>query len=337
MSCILGRVLRPASGIYVINESTLASDTQVAEWTKACATQLVRDVAPAYGRKPVKVQFLTRAEHAPRGSWVISVLDDADQADALGYHTIEGGRVYGRVFLRPCRDSGVSPSTTLSHEVIETYCDPQVNRWVATGGGYSVPYEACDAVQGGSYIVDGVPVSDFVYPRWYDRNAHSGQFSYLATIHSPFEIAPAGYVTRLFGDGSEDQVFGSRVDHYYLKGKAHAMARTVRRSTNPAGVPAQDATWRDLLGGYAKSLVRTYAPYLIGGASGWLTAHNIPIPADIREQVTIGLVSAGFGAYYAAVRALELKWPSIGVLLGHRAQPLYLPVGADATATIPDR
>ena len=231
MISALLRTIRPRSGLYVVNESTLVADADVATWTEACAAQLREDVAPAYRRKPVRVQFLSKADHAPYGAWVLAVLDDADQAGALGYHSVdEHGRVYGRVFVKPCQQYDVVVSTTLSHEVIETYCDPGVDAWRNSGQGYEVPFEACDPVQSGSYLKNSVRVSDFVYPAWYQRGLSRGaQRNHLDSIEESFAIAPGGYIVRRFPDGKEDQLFGAQANKAYIEAKTHPLSRTSRR------------------------------------------------------------------------------------------------------------
>jgi hypothetical protein len=239
------RVLRPKSGIYVVNQSRLCADADVRAWTAACARQITEHVAPAYGRKPVRVQFLPKTSHAPKGAWVIGVLDDADQAGALGWHTEDRfGRVYGRVFARPCLDYDVPISTTLSHEIVETWCDPSVDRWVDSGRGYEVAYEACDAVEGDSYPLDGVEVSDFVTPAWYGRvngpgvpvGPHGTHWCATMREVAPFELAPGGYVVRRWADGHEDQEFGRQANRDYIAAKAHEVARSTRRKTQAARV-----------------------------------------------------------------------------------------------------
>lgn len=236
MSCKLFRVLRPKSGIYVINKSTLVTDADVKTWTAACARQVREHVAPAYGLPPVKVAFLSAASHAPAGAWVITVLDDADQAGDLGWHTEDSaGRIYGRVFARPCLDYGVPVSTTLSHEVVETFCDPDVDQWRDTGRGYSVAYEACDPVEGDSYPIDGVAVSDFVTPYWYMERPPSGA-DFGATrwlpggaALAPFDLASGGYYVRRWPDGREDQEFGRKANREYIAAKKHQLGRADRR------------------------------------------------------------------------------------------------------------
>jgi hypothetical protein len=234
MPCKLLRVLRPKSGLYIVNRSTLVSDVEVNRWTAACALQIREHVAPAYGMKPVRVQFLSAASHAPKGAWVIGVLDDADQAGDLGWHTEDAsGRVYGRVFARPCHDYGVLVSTTLSHEITECFCDPDVDRWVDTGQGFSVPWEACDPVEGDSYLIDGVAVSDFVTPSWYRRGPLKvdERLHWLnnGAITKSFELAAGGYCVRRFPDRSEDQVFGKQAKRGYIAAKRHRLSRTSRR------------------------------------------------------------------------------------------------------------
>jgi hypothetical protein len=237
MSCKLLRVLRPKSGIYVVNRSTLCGDADVKAWTAACAVQVNEHVAPVYGKARTRVQFLSKTSHAPKGAWVLVVLDDADQAGALGYHSeTTDGRVYGRVFAGPCIDYGVPVSTTLSHEVVETFCDPDVDLWRDTGRGYSVAYEACDAVEGDSYLIDGVAVSDFVTPAWYGergpRTPLHGALHWAdnGKVTQSFQLAPGGYYVRRFPDGSEDQVFGALANRGYIAAKRHQLSRTVRRT-----------------------------------------------------------------------------------------------------------
>jgi hypothetical protein len=232
MTCKLARVLRPSSGVYVVNRSTLVTDADVQRWTAACARQIREHVAPTYDLPPRRVQFLSRTSHAPRGAWVLVVLDDADQAGALGYHSeTRDGRVFGRVFAGPCLQYGVPVSTTLSHEVVETFVDPDVDQWRDTGRGYEVAYEACDPVEGDSYPIDGVAVSDFVTPGWYSLYPPTGRLHWLdnGKVTQPFGLAPGGYVVRRFPNGTEDQEFGQQANREYVAAKRHELARTRRR------------------------------------------------------------------------------------------------------------
>jgi len=76
---------------------------------------------------------------------------------------------------------------------------------------------------------------------------------------------------------------------------------------------------------YAISLIRTYVPIGVGAVASWLLVHYaLSVPTSTQVGIT-SLLTAGLSAgYYAGVRALEQKFPQVGVLLGHTAKPVYL-------------
>lgn len=230
-------ILRPASAIYVVNESTVVGDADVKRWCKAVQTQIRRDVVPAWGGKAKTVRFISSPAGAPKNGWVIAVLDDADQAGALGYHTTDDkGRVYGRVFAKTAQDYGYSASQTFSHEVLETWGDPGVDKWVqVTRQQYSVPVELCDAVEGDFYniIVSGhaIEVSNFVWPSWFGQGPAAGPYDQQGTAPAPFKVAPNGYTVILFPNGSTTQIFGETYDRDYAGAKTHEISRTSRRTS----------------------------------------------------------------------------------------------------------
>ncbi|MEV0227970.1 hypothetical protein [Nonomuraea sp. NPDC050786] len=71
------------------------------------------------------------------------------------------------------------------------------------------------------------------------------------------------------------------------------------------------------------SLWRTVVPSVVGGVLGWLTLHGIIIEGLTAEQISMGAVMFGTGIYYGLVRALEQRWPLLGVLLGSTTAPTY--------------
>lgn len=229
------RFLRPKSAIYVVNESTVVTETAVRDWCKAVQKQIRDDVAPAWGKKAKTVRFVTSPTRAPHNAWIVVVLNDADQAGALGYHSTDSrGRVYARVFAKTAQDYGYSASVTFSHEVLETWGDPGVDKAVQNPNAvWAAPLELCDAVEGDSYQVDGVDVSNFLLPAWFgltngdDRNR--SWYDHLDTAPGPFKCAPRGYMVRQFPDGSNDQVFGRRYDKSYGEAKTHPLGRGKRR------------------------------------------------------------------------------------------------------------
>ena len=173
------------TNIVVTNQSTEVSDAEVQTMTRAVAAQVKLHAAPLWTLEPAPVTYLPKQslQAAPPGSWVIAVLDDADQADDLGWHTEQQGDVvYGRVFARPVLQNGgdalskqLSVASVLSHEVLEVFVDPHVNLWADAGNGTAYSYEVCDPVESGSYPIRidsiDVTVSNFVTPHWFDPQA----------------------------------------------------------------------------------------------------------------------------------------------------------------------
>jgi hypothetical protein len=59
----------------------------------------------------------------------------------------------------------------------------------------------------------------------------------------------------------------------------------------------------------------------VGLVATWLISKGVVFDSAALEIAAVSLIS---GAYYALVRALEAKFPWVGVLLGVRKEPTYL-------------
>lgn len=79
-------------------------------------------------------------------------------------------------------------------------------------------------------------------------------------------------------------------------------------------------------GNYAPSVVRTLTPFLVGLILGVFGTEIAGLDQASLTPVVSGIVGA---AYYALVRALEKKWPKIGVLLGWPTSPTYSKIPTD--------
>lgn len=75
---------------------------------------------------------------------------------------------------------------------------------------------------------------------------------------------------------------------------------------------------------YVPSLIRTYTPIGVGLVAGWLATRGLHLDPPAQAAVTAVATAVISAAYYAAVRALEVKFPALGLLLGKRAQPVYV-------------
>jgi hypothetical protein len=129
------------------------------------------------------------------------LLDDADAADALGYHDLDKhGRPYARVFVNPILENdgtwlrgATSVSATVSHD----------------GG--------------------RVSVSDFVYPDWFNPYVPAGtQVDHMKVLRKPFEIAPDGYVIHHTNGGARN-IWGKTYPRWRKASKRRPASRTYLR------------------------------------------------------------------------------------------------------------
>src|SRR5690349_5639541 len=101
--------------IAVINKSTVVSPTDFAAAVAAVQIQVSRDFAPIWGLD-AKLVAQTHDVTTER----IYILDDSDQANALGYHETDKHDVpVGYVFAKTSLDNGEHWQATFSHETLE--------------------------------------------------------------------------------------------------------------------------------------------------------------------------------------------------------------------------
>jgi len=186
--------------VAIVNESTVCTDEEVAEIVKALQQQVDRDFRPTWGIAAA-LTAVPKGQAPAADSWVLGVFDDSDQAGALGYHDLTPQlHPVGKVFAATDKKYDAAVSVTCSHELLEMLGDPYVNTSALdpkTGRLYA--YESSDAVEadGLGYEIDGVLVSDFVLPQYFDpQHAGKGQsLSFKNNITEPFSLAKGGYMS----------------------------------------------------------------------------------------------------------------------------------------------
>jgi hypothetical protein len=192
----------PTIQISVINESTVLADEDVAPVVAALQKQVTNDFGPVWGAA-AQLGIVPKGTQPPNGNWWLVLLDDSDQANALGYHDLTSeGLPMGKVFAASDLKAGTSWTVTASHELLEMLGDPNINLTVfvqnANTAGVLYAYEVCDACEDDSlgYQIDNVLLSDFVYPAWFEsfRTEGSTQFDRMNKIQNPFQILINGYI-----------------------------------------------------------------------------------------------------------------------------------------------
>jgi hypothetical protein len=188
--------------VALINASTVLTNDDVEAALPALQTQVHRDFAPAWGID-ADLTFVAKGHQSPSGSWWLAILDNSDQAGALGYHDVTAdGPPLGKVFAGTDKQYGYNWVITTSHELLEMLGDPEIDLTVFVEknarSGELYAYEVCDACEADQfgYAINGTMVSDFVYPSWFEsfRKQKSTQFDHGNKIDAPFKLLPGGYI-----------------------------------------------------------------------------------------------------------------------------------------------
>ena len=155
---------------------------------------------------------LIKSKGYVKGAWAMVFLDNADQPGALAYHDLTpDGMPQSKVFVKTTLDNHDLVSVSASHELVEMLVDPAINM-MTTGPDPKLmyAYESADPVEQLSFKVNGIPMTDFVYPAYFEafHKAGSVKFDHLKKVNKPFQILSGGYQI-VFKNGKWSQVFGS--------------------------------------------------------------------------------------------------------------------------------
>ncbi|MBI3801431.1 MAG: hypothetical protein HY268_31215 [Deltaproteobacteria bacterium] len=187
--------------VAVWNRSTVLCDAVVSAVVPTLQAQVRRDFAPIWG-VDADLTFVPKAQRPTTGLWWLVVTDNSDVAGALGYHELTPeGLPLGLVFAATDQRVGLQWTVTASHELIEMLGDPDMNLYgfsqARGNAGTFYAYELCDQCEldEQGYQINGVRVSDFVCPEWFEgfRAPGSTRFDYCNLIERPFQLLPGGY------------------------------------------------------------------------------------------------------------------------------------------------
>jgi hypothetical protein len=201
--------------ISVINMTGTVADGDLQHAIRAVNRQIAEDFSPYWGfgarlrlegKTGTKKRGFDPADM--RGDAVLYLRDVVRIRDAEGYHDRNfSGIPYGIVFLELSAKLKEDWRITLSHEALELLADPEANLLVQ-GPHPSRPkhkvfhwFEMCDAVQDEHYLIDGVPVSNFVLPLYFtSSDERGGRNDFLGTVGPDgktlrsFSINEGGYI-----------------------------------------------------------------------------------------------------------------------------------------------
>ncbi|MFE9629717.1 hypothetical protein [Streptomyces sp. NPDC006463] len=187
----------------LIVQLALVSETQTNQITPSQLTrvaaalqkQATRDFGPIWDVNAT-VDAFERLEDVPVGYWPLIVVDDVP--DAAGFHTDENGQPFSLI------EFGESWSLTASHEMLEMCADPFGNRLVSgksrhpDQGMVEFLVEVSDPSEAEEfgYTINGLLVSDFFTPRFYDPvKVEGARYSFGGHIEEPRQVLRGGYIS----------------------------------------------------------------------------------------------------------------------------------------------
>jgi len=168
--------------------------------------QVTRDL-PQFWPVTATVIYLADPEKVPAGVWPVQLVKTLPPNEG-GFHSDKHKQPYSKVITKRS-----DPTWTIdaSHEILEMLVDPYGNRMQSSvaieivndkiqdgTGQFGYLVEACDPCEDNNYAytVNGIAVSDFITPRFYDPVVTPGtRYSFTGAVKGPRQILPGGYIS----------------------------------------------------------------------------------------------------------------------------------------------
>lgn len=188
--------------ICIVNRSNgFLTDAEIRKVLPALQKQITRHFEPVWGWG-ANLKF-----NVKKFDMQVIVKKTAGKDGFLGYH-IKDGKPITYIFAKDDIDESNEYTSTLSHELLEMIADPNVNLYAI--GKFRLSgrtrkglfgLEVCDPVESNIYQIDGVHVSNWVRPEWFEQEHKKGKMKmdHMGIIDAPFTLAEGGYADVLSG------------------------------------------------------------------------------------------------------------------------------------------
>jgi hypothetical protein len=200
--------------VALVSDSPSVTFAEVSTVSAALQKQVTRDFGPVWDVQAT-VDGFDSLESVPVDYWPVILRDDINEPGAAGFHTDDQGQPFSLVQI------DASWPLTASHETLEMLADPFGNRTLAGSPPPQAPSQIqqfarvvylvevgdpCEIAKFG-YRANGVLVSDFITPHYYDPDGATGvQYSFRGNVKKPHEVLEGGYVS-----------FGNPVDNHWYQ------------------------------------------------------------------------------------------------------------------------
>jgi len=162
---------------------------------------------PQFWQVRATVRHLPNATKIPAGVWPVFLVKTLPPGEG-GFHLDKHNQPFAKVIASPNSDEWTIDA---SHETVEMLVDPSGNTLqtstsieITNGkiqdgtGQFAYLVEACDPCEADKYAypIQGIAVSDFLTPHFYDPMVTPGtRYSFTGAIQAPRQILPGGYIS----------------------------------------------------------------------------------------------------------------------------------------------
>lgn len=197
----------PVIQVGLVDKTGKISPEILQETAAALNIQVIRDL-PQYWDVKATVIYLPHARKIPAGVWPVYLVATLPPGEG-GFHLDQHNQPYAKVIATPANTEWTIDA---SHETLEMLVDPFGNRLqsgraitvahdgtIQDGDGeFNYLVEACDPNEADTYgySIQGIAVSDFITPHFYDGAAAPGvKYSFTGAIQAPRRLLPGGYIS----------------------------------------------------------------------------------------------------------------------------------------------
>jgi len=194
--------------IVCVNHATVPLGVNFTALIAAMQVYVDEHVAPIWGTRAK----LVKGKDMRPGHWAMVFVDHADHARSLARHDLTpDGLPMARVFVKTTLADNNLVSVAASHELVEMLVDPSINMVTVRKGSKLVyQYESADPVEDLHFPVNGIAMTNFVYPSYFEEFHKPGsvKFDHMGVLRKPFEIHHSGY-QGVMKDGKWSAIHGS--------------------------------------------------------------------------------------------------------------------------------